>query len=85
MKKFLVTIMMVLAFGFTASAQFGLTDAYFNNWDGNDSRFEIGEGFSFVLPASHGFGVDTPSAPLGSGLLILGALGAGYAVAKRRR
>ena len=85
MKKFILAIAFVMMMAFTASAQFGLTDAYFNNWDGNDSRFEIGEGFSFVLPASHGFGVDTPSAPLGSGLLILGALGAGYAVAKRRR
>ena len=85
MKKILFAIALTITLAFTASAKFGLTDAYFNNWDGNDSRFEIGEGFSFVLPASHGFGVDTPSAPLGSGLLILGALGAGYAVAKRRR
>ena len=84
MKKFLVTIMMVLAFGFTASAQFSTnTDSFFNDW-GDSDRLDV-DGFSFVLPASHGFGVDTPSAPLGSGLLILGALGAGYAVAKRRR
>ena len=84
MKKILFAIALTITLGFTASAQLSTnTDAFFNNWDDSD-RFDV-DGFSFVLPASHGFGVDTPSAPLGSGLLILGALGAGYAVAKRRR
>ena len=85
MKKFLVTIMIVLAFGFSASAQYGYTDAFVKNWDDNDSRLSIGEGYTFVLPGTHGGITDANTTPLGSGLLILGALGAGYAVAKRRR
>ena len=84
MKKFLFSIVLTITLGFTASAQFNInTDSFFNDWEQSD-RLDVG-GFSFVLPSTHGFGVDTPSAPLGSGLLILGALGAGYAVAKRRR
>ena len=84
MKKFLFSIALTITLGFTASAQFSTnTDSFFNDW-GDSDRLDV-DGFSIVLPASHGFGVDTPSAPLGSGLLILGALGAGYAVAKRRR
>ena len=84
MKKILFAVALTITLGFTASAQFSTnTDAFFNDWEQSD-RLDVG-GFSFVLPSTHGFGVDTPSAPLGSGLLILGALGAGYAVAKRRR
>ena len=84
MKKILLTIALTITLGLTATAQFNInTDSFFNDWEQSD-RLDVG-GFSFVLPSTHGFGVDTPSAPLGSGLLILGALGAGYAVAKRRR
>ena len=81
MKKFLFSIALTITLGLTASAQFN-NDGFFNNWDDSD-RFSEG-GFSFVLPASHGFGEDTPSAPIGSGFLILTALGAGYALKKKR-
>ena len=81
MKKFLFSIALTITLGLTARAQFNNTDAFFNDWTQSD-RLDIG-GFSFVLPASHGFGEDTPSAPLGSGLLILTALGAGYALKKK--
>ena len=84
MKKFLFSIALTITLGLTASAQFNInTDGFFNNWDDNDDRFSDA-GLSFVLPANHGFGQDTPSAPLGSGLLVLTALGAGYAVARKR-
>ena len=84
MKKFLFSIVLTITLGFTASAQFNInTDSFFNDWEQSD-RLEVG-GFSFVLPSTHGFGVDTPSAPLGSGLLILGALGVGYAIARKRK
>ena len=84
MKKILFAIALTITLSFTASAQLSTnTDSFFNDWEQSD-RLDVG-GFSFVLPSTHGFGVDTPSAPLGSGLLILGARGAGYAVAKRRR
>ena len=70
---------------FSATAQYGHSDAFFNNWDENDDRLDIvNEGFSFVLPGSHGNMFDTNSTPLGSGLLLLTALGAGYAAAKRK-
>ena len=83
MKKFLFSIALIITLGFTASAQFNTnTDAFFNNWDDSDRVSE--GGFNFVLPTSHGFGEDTPSAPLGSGLLVLTALGAGYALKKKR-
>ena len=81
MKKILFTIALTITLGLTATAQY--TDGFFNNWDDNDDRFSSGD-LSFVLPANHGYGVDTPSAPLGSGLLILTALGAGYALKKKR-
>ena len=83
MKKILLTIALTITLGFTARAQFNInTDAFFNNWEQSD-RLDLGGGFSFVLPTSHGFGEDTPSAPLGSGLLIFTALGAGYALKKK--
>ena len=83
MKKFLFSIALTITLGFTASAQFN-NDGFFNNWDDNEDRFSSGD-LSFVLPANHGFGEDTPSAPIGSGILVLTALGAGYAVARKRK
>ena len=84
MKKILLTIALTITLGFTASAQFNInTDAFFNDWEQSERLMD--GGFSFVLPASHGFGDDTPSAPVGSGLLVLTALGAGYAVKYRRK
>ena len=82
MKKFLLAIALTITLGLTASAQFN-NDGFFNDWAESDRL--AGSGFSFVLPTSHGFGEDTPSAPLGSGLLVLTALGAGYAVARKRK
>ena len=83
MKKFLFSIALTITLSFGAKAQYlGMSDSFFNDWTQSD-RLDIG-GFSFVLPASHGFGEDTPSAPLGSGFLILTALGAGYALKKKR-
>ena len=83
MKKILFTIALIITLSLTASAQFNInTDAFFNDWEQSERLMD--GGFSFVLPASHGFGEDTPSAPLGSGLLVLTALGARYAVARKR-
>ena len=82
MKKILLTIALTITLSFGVNAQYlGMSDAFFNDWTQSD-RLDIG-GFSFVLPANHGFGEDTPSAPLGSGLIILSALGAGYALKKK--
>ena len=81
MKKILFAIALVMTLSFGAKAQIEMTDAFFNDWAQSERLMD--GGFSFVLPASHGFGVDTP-APLGSGLLIFTALGAGYALKKKR-
>ena len=85
MKKILFATALVMTMGFAASAQYG--DSYFKNWDNgiNDRTGAISD----VLPANPGGGIgvyttDQP-APVGSGLLILTALGAGYAVARKRK
>ena len=68
-----------MAFG--ANAQ---SNAFFkwNNAD-NETYRDIDNGISFALPAAHGYEYDN-EAPLGTGLLILTALGAGYAIKRRK-
>ena len=82
MKKILFAITLTITLGLTATAQY--RDGFFNDWDNGFDRTGTGNDIGFVLPSSHGNGLDTPSAPLGSGLLILTALGAGYALKKKR-
>ena len=79
MKKiiFAIAIMML---GLSASAQRGM-DGFFNYDNGLDNRG--GE-----LPGLPTTGIGTTgnaTAPLGSGLLVLTALGAGYALRRRKR
>ena len=81
MKKILFTIALIITLSLTATAQY--SDGFFNDWDNGFDRTGTGNEIGFVLPSSHGNGLDTPSAPLGSGLLILTALGAGYALKKK--
>lgn len=81
MKKFLISITIVLALGLGANAQIDMSDAFINDWE-TSNRLDMG-GFSLMLPGSHGF-ADDISAPLGSGLLILGALGAGYTLKRKK-
>ncbi|MBR6438555.1 MAG: hypothetical protein IKS65_05160 [Bacteroidales bacterium] len=85
MKKILFAIAIVLTFGLTANAQG--RDGFFSNYD-NGYGDRTGNNVEIVAP-NHGIngyasgnGVE---APLGSGLLVLTALGAGYAVARRRQ
>lgn len=86
MKKVLVTLAIVLGMGLAADAQY--------NTSGNDNFFstldEVGNGLDKPggvelpgIPGGHGNGGDSP-VPLGTGLFILTALGAGYAMKKRR-
>ena len=81
MKKILLAIALVLTMGFGAKAQIGLTDAFFNDWAQSDMMRTT----LLTLPDQHGMLDDQSAAPLGSGLLVLTALGAGYAVARRKR
>ena len=69
MKKILLTIAILMTMAFSANAQ---CDVFFI-W--NDA-------FSFNLPAAHGSEYDY-NAPLGNGLLVLTALGVGYAIKKK--
>jgi len=84
MKKFLISITIVLALGLGANAQIDMSDAFINDWE-TSNRLDMG-GFSFVLPGTHGniFDTNGTTTPLGSGLLILGALGAGYALKRKK-
>lgn len=90
MKKILFAIAIVMMLGLTANAQG--RDGFFSNWGDNyNDRGTIGTGSidNITLPGGNlvtgdGYGNDEP-APLGSGLVVLTALGAGYAVARKRK
>jgi LPXTG-motif cell wall-anchored protein len=81
MKKILFAAVMVMTMAFGANAQ---NDAFFE-WNTAETEIFRTTGFeSLLLPLSHGLETDV-NAPLGSGLLILTALGAGYALKKKRK
>ena len=80
MKKIIFAIAIVMTMGLGANAQ---RDAFFK-WSDADNDVYRTSAETFTLPDTHG-GIDDFTAPLGSGLLILTALGAGYAVRKRSR
>lgn len=79
-KRIFLTVAMMAMVSLQAFAQ---RDGFFNDWKDFDNR-EIMDGDMPNLPGVHGVDYDQ-DAPLGTGLLILTALGAGYAVTKRRR
>ena len=81
MKKILFTIALIITMGVTANAQ---SDGFFRSYDNNDNTNRT-EGNHFVLPNAHDTNSDYDSAPLSSGLLILTALGAGYAIKRRNK
>lgn len=67
-----------MAFG--ANAQ---SDAFFKWNNADNDLYRANDNLGFALPTAHGSVYDS-EAPLGSGLLILTALGAGYAVMRKR-
>ena len=85
MKKILLAIAFVVMMSVGANAQ---SDGFFKNWNNGGGNRTSDDNPGFVLPS----GIDmsdapineTPDAPLGSGLLILTAIGAGYALKRRR-
>ena len=85
MKKILFAIAIFLTLGMAANAQ-GKKDAFFNSgWDNDDYNRGTGNGvFPAVLGGQLGGLTGDQNAPLGSGLLILTALGAGYAIKRRK-
>ena len=84
MKKILFAISFVTMMTIGANAQ---RDGFFSGYDNIDEN-RIGGGVPTIPYGANVGGItgDVPAnTPLGSGLLILGALGAGYAVARRKR
>ena len=82
MKKiFLIAVLMLV--GLCGNAQ---NDMFFK-WSDVDNdlyRTNTYDNVEFGLPTAHGLNNDNGAeAPLGSGLLILGVLGAGYAMKKK--
>jgi hypothetical protein len=86
MKKILLAVAIVLSMSLCSYAQYN-SDNFFMDWNdvsnGIDNNDNFGNGMRDPGFPGHNGG-NTP-APLGSGLIILGALGAGYAVARRKR
>lgn len=84
MKKILFAIAIVLTVSFTANAQ-GQQDS-FVDWDTDWTRTTYTPSIpTGALGGIIGNQSSDPQAPLGSGLLVLTALGAGYAVARKRK
>ena len=82
MKKILFAIALTITLSLTASAQ-SYTDSFVDWTDSDTGRTSVD--WAIVFPASHFTNTDQNGAPLGSGLLILSALGAGYAAARKRK
>lgn len=81
MKKIFLTFAVLFVMVFNVSAQ---SDGFFRDGAGSAGYRERGSGDMPIIPsgqpgALHG----DQGAPLGSGLLVLTALGAGYAVARK--
>ena len=85
MKKIIFTIAIVFMMVLGASAQ---TDGFFRDGGGANDYSRTSSGSDPALPRLPGYGVgatnEDQTAPLGSGLLVLTALGAGYAVKRCR-
>lgn len=85
MKKFIISVAIVMMMGLGASAQ--QNDAYFNDWGFNNRiNSDAINPSALAIPAvMFGLEQNVNASPVGSGLVILSALGAGYAVARRNR
>lgn len=80
MKKFFLTIAVLMFMGFCGKAQ---NDVFFHYSEADDEIYrDVDNGVNFSLPTAHGLNNDS-EAPLGSGLLVLTVLGAGYMMKKK--
>ena len=83
MKKILLVLAIVFTMGFGVKAQHGNSDAFFNNWESDNRTGEV-IAFSMAFPGGHSLTGDF-YAPLGTGFLILTALGGAYAITRRKK
>jgi hypothetical protein len=81
MKKILFALALIVTLSLTAGAQ--NSDAFVNDWE-NISRISD-PGVFLVMPNSIIGDTSNSPAPLGSGLLVLTALGGAYAVSRKRK
>ena len=79
MKKIILAIAIVMTMGLGASAQRG-SDGFFNNSENYSNRGDMSNPTNLGMPGAAIGDQNNSSAPLGSGLLVLTALGAGYAL-----
>jgi len=84
MKKIYLTLALVFVMGLNVFAQ--RNDGFFNYYnDGPYNRLDNPSDIGIILPQSNlGSNHQNEPAPLGSGLLILTALGVGYTIRKRK-
>lgn len=83
MKKMFLVLVLVFAMSATVFAQY--SDGFFKNYDNdNYNRLDDPVDIGLYLPSGTLGSTYNEPAPLGSGLLILTALGAGYAIRKRK-
>ena len=86
MKKILLATAFILVLALGANAQDSKSDSFFGNWDNISTRGSDPFDVSISVPSGQAPGGydNNVDAPLGSGLLILTVLGAGYAVSRKR-
>ena len=80
MKNILLAIAFIFILSFGASAQ-SYTDSFVDWTDSDVGRTSVD--WAIVFPATHFTNTDQNGTPLGSGLLVLTVLGAGYAAKLR--
>lgn len=81
MKKLLLTIIIIFTFGLCVNAQ---SDGFFGNWDEGCGDRLSGGTLSMPQNPIGTIANETVDAPLGSGLIMLSALGVGYLLTKKR-
>lgn len=83
MKKLLISLVILTAFvTLPIKALSQRNDNWFKTTDDYENRADFNTGSTGL--GTQGFGQE-PQAPIGSGLLILSAIGAGYALTKSKR
>ena len=90
MKKIFMTISLIVAFGLGLNAQglYSQTDGFFSRTEPSREYRELTEDLP-ILPnrglTENQYSFVEEEAPVGSGLLLLLTMGAGYMISKRRK